>query len=423
MDNPSEQQAIQAIEANAEVVSNDVNRATAIPPENENDTIESVKIDNTLTKRTVDEIVNQRIKNVTVVTCHGCNTNRVVDINNPNVSLLATARNGTTARTPSITRFGPPNIPSILKKIGRTATLTLGDVANVIKTYTGHAFSPTEAFFSEGTEFVLLTPTIGTSHFQIHDAKLFQAGCKIRYSGIFALDDDDEVEDITPQFGLVKNPNPTIINHTCNNKLADPNMYHRLIENCKKHNDIIQRQRAKYESKLKNNKTLTDEQKEWLTKNIKRLDRLRSRNDDDIAYLNYKLTSGHVESGSHSHSDPTRSVVFLSDILNHEYFKKDGTHLVILHVCKVPCDQRPPHLGRMASFNAANTDKLVFTNQSDETHRDRRSRSRSPLPNPQGVGGNLNRRKSSFKRKKMHNTSRAVGRKKRSRTKKRRLIK
>jgi hypothetical protein len=410
-----QQQQQQAIEVNA------------IPHERGDDTIESVKpkTDITLTEQSVDDdqIVGQIFNEVVFVISHGCNTTDVVDINNPKISLLATARNGTTAKTPSITRFGPPNIPSILKKIGRRDTLTLGEVVKVVKQYTGHAFSPNEAFFSEGTEFVILTPTVETRHFQIHDAKLFQAGCKIRHSGIFALGDDGEVEDITPQFGLIKNPNPKIINHTCNSNLADQKAYHGLIKNCEQHNGIIQHQRVNYERELQNNKTLTDEQKKWLTKNIKRLDRLRSRNDDDIAYLKYKLTSGHVESGSHI--DPGRPVVLLSNILNHSYFKKDGTaYLVILHVCKVPCDQRAPFM-RIDSFGNANAMRHSFsaaTGLTRESHsRDettavhfRRDRSRSPS---QRSGGNRNRRKSSFKKKKMHNTSRAVGRKKRSRTK------
>jgi hypothetical protein len=419
----------QNIETTAEAISNFIDNEFL--PE-----IESVKTGNaSIDPPTVD----QRIDTIVVVTCHGCklNPNKVVKINNPNISLLETARQGTMATTPTITRFGPPNVPSILKKIGRNTTLSA--VISVVQTHTGGTFSPDESFFSADTQFVVLTPTSTSTPFEIYDAKLFQTGCKIRHSGIFALDDDGEVEDITSQLGLVEKNPPEQIRHKCNMNLANRDLYPALIKSCEQHNSNILEQRAKSERELQNNKALNLGQKEWFRKNIKRLGRLQSLNDDDIAYLKYKLTDGHVETGSHTTSDPARSDVLLSDILNHAFFKKDGTkYLVILHVCKVPCGQRGPFVrANSLDRDSANVDKCSFSKSTFPTWEEsgsrgddswsrgdsgrsqdgRRARSMTP-PKLVGEGGNLNRRKSGSKKKKMH--TRAVARKKRNRTKKRR---
>jgi hypothetical protein len=341
-----------------------------------------------------------------LITCHGCKTSDEVIINNTNISLLETTRNGTVASTSIISEnFGPPNVPSIVKKIGNGAKLKT--VIDVIKTHTGNTFSTDEPFFSVNSEFVLSTPTSyavnQSNNFKIHDAKLFLTGCRLRHSGIFALDQDDEVEDIgwkldltQPEVMRSRDPVPE-----CSGNAAHIHLYDPMIERYEQYNSFI----------LDKIKELAKQNLNDKNRLITRLKNLYRRNVKDISHLRYHMNgNGYIETGSHAKKIMrlSNNDVLLSDILNHSYFKKDGntSYLVILHVCRVPCNRKPgDKLQRTPSFTHDSLARQVF----------------SRAIGPYG-GGNLDRRKSGSKKKRARaaRAARAVTtRTKRNRTKKR----
>lgn len=273
---------------------------------------------------------------------------------------------------------------------------------------------------------------VGAGHFEIHEARLFGTGCKLRHSGIFRLDQDGEVEDITFELGLTPK---TKMRYRHPKKNCNENIDDASKEDIQELINISEIELAKIIAQnLKFNALqatqLSPDEKAWLDKSMKRLKRLSTRYRGDIDFLQYNLLPyGHIESGSHKKRISNmldEEVVKLSDILNHSYFTNDKKYLVILHVCKVSCDQ-------VAAADSASQSSRLMPDQNDI------SRTKSldsytvtrgsfgkgkTFTNERGSkrarpyrGGNLNKRKSGSKKKKAR--SRAVNRKKRNRTKKR----
>jgi hypothetical protein len=455
-----QQQKIVANQAQIEAKAAEVEISvdSTVAPDPQDDKVGSVKVDNDTTTSTTLPLtttaaaasidLTQTFDEVVVITCHGCKEidEPPVRITNLNVSLLETARTGTTAAASTITGFGPPNIPSVLKRINEhvkqshpgTPT-TLKDVYDVVAKHTGNTYHKTEAFFAEGSQFVFLTPTVYSArkgYFEIHEAQLFGTGCRLRHSGIFALDQDGQVQDITFNLGLTPN---TQVRYTSKTKNCNDNtiryktsgMVQKLVNITISEMTKVKAQIIKLTGQKKNQ--LTPDQIVWVDKRINILTRLLMRYDGDLQYLQYKLQPyGYIESGSHVKYFAGISMVEqdktvrLSDILNHHYFSiPNKKYLVILHVCKVSCGysraQGTPE--RTRSFQSDTVDRLSFNADSlmivDEPY--------DPIPkpnppvralNPYG-GGNLNRRKSGSKKKKAR-AAHAVTRTKRNRQKKRR---
>jgi hypothetical protein len=463
----------QALETKAASVEKGVD--DSVTPDIQDDTVGSVKVDEStstasgMMKSTkVEGAINpdQTFDEVIVITCHGCKFTRDdgVKISNLNISLLETARTGKTAGVAVITRFGPPNIPAVLKKIDQRAKqthpgtpVTLKDVYDVVVKHTGNTYHKEEAFFAKDSEFVFLTPTraaVTAGHFEIHEARLFGTGCKLRHSGIFRLDQDGEVEDITFELGLtpktkMRYKHPT---KNCNENIDDASK-----KNIQGLIDISEIELAKIIAQnLKLNALqatqatqLLPDQKAWLDKSMKRLKRLSTRYRGDIDFLQYNLLPyGHIESGSHKKRISNmldEEVVKLSDILNHSYFagkNQNKKYLVILHVCKVTCDQ--------AAAASASASSQLMPDENDSIQRTRslltNTLTRGSFRDGTGItlepfieepssskrlavenvkGGNLNRRKSGSKNKRARAARAAravyaVTRTKRNRQKKRR---
>jgi hypothetical protein len=442
----------QQIEAKADQVEEAIDNTVEPDPQ---DTVPSVKVNGSPTIAAETAIsMAQEFDEVVVITCHGCKYTRdaAVEINNLFISLLETARTGTTANVPVITNFGPPNIPSVLKRINERVKqthsgtpTTLQDVYDIVGKHTGGSYHPVEAFFAEGSEFVFLTPTpeaTARGHFEIHEARLFGTGCVLRHSGIFKLDQDGEVEDITFNFGLEPKP---VARYQTPTKNCNQNIGHRSHK--AKLQDLIDRSRkevVKIRDALKsitsyqqaNQLTLSPDEKALIDKRIKRYNRFLKRYLGDIKFLNYKLEHyGYIESGSHQKYDPNLLAdknVKLSYILNHPYFKKDGTrYLVLLHVCKVTCDQTSASaatdqglflpdendnpLRRTGSLQSPTVGRVSFGKGKKGVTQEPGSNRVTPY-----IGGNLNRRKSGSKKKKARTrAARAVTQTTRNRTKKR----
>lgn len=444
----------QVLETNAAIVEKDVDDSVTPDIQVQDDTVGSVMMKSTEVESAID--LNQSFDEVIVITCHGCKFTRDagVKISNLNISLLETARTGKTAGVAVITGFGPPNIPAVLKKIDQHAKqahpgthhTTLKDVYDVVVKHTGGTYHKEEAFFAEGSEFVFLTPTrdaVSKNYFEIHEARLFGTGCKLRHSGIFRLDQDGEVEDITFELGLTPKTKMRYRHPTknCNENIDDDSKKKKIQYLI----DISEKELAKIiAQKLKFNALqatqLSPDQKAWLDKSMKRLKRLSTRYKGDIDFLQYKLLPyGHIESGSHKKRISNMlddEVVKLSDILNHSYFagkNKNKKYLVILHVCKVTCDQAESSqlmpdaddstLKRSRSFPTKTLNRGSFTEDGTGftlepfIEEPSSSSKRLAVGNENAGGGNLNKRKSGSKKKRAR--TRAVNRKKRNRTKKR----
>ena len=436
-----QQQIVAAIEAAAEV---EVSVDSTVAPDIQADPVGSVNAESDTTasgimKSTEVEVainLDQTFDEVVVIICHGCKeTNKsAVKITNLNISLLETARTGTTAAASTITGFGPPNIPSVLKRIKQqhpmTPHATLKDVYDVVVKHTGNTYHKEEAFFAEGSEFVFLTPTsdaVKAGYFEIHEARLFGTGCKLRHSGIFALDQDGQVEDITFELGLA--PNTQVQQYKSKKKNCNDNitrkrrvMVEQLIAKTIDEMTKVETQIIRLESHK--NPLLSPDAIVLADKRIDILRRLLRRYEGDLQFLQYKLQpNGYIESGSHvKHFDGipmgNQDTVLLSDILNHSYFTNGKKYLVILHVCKVSCNYSPTQgaLKRTRSFQSPDLIRASFNAAHGLTLEPFIEEPSKKIALTIG-GGNLNRRKSGSKKKKAR--TRAVNRKKRNRTKKR----
>lgn len=431
------------IEATAARV--EANVDSTVAPDIQDDTVGSVNAESDTTasgimKSTeVEGAINldQTFDEVVVIICHGCKeTNKsAVKITNLNISLLETARTGTTAAASTITGFGPPNIPSVLKRIDQYVNqqhpgtpVTLKDVYDVVVTHTGNTYHKTEAFFAEGSEFVFLTPTpdaVIAGHFEIHEAQLFGTGCKLRHSGIFALDQDGQVEDITLKLDLTPKTQVQYKSKkkNCNDNITPKRrgMVKMLIDTTIDEMTKVETQIIRLESHKKT--LLSPDDIVLADKRIDILRRLLRRYAGDLQFLQYKFKPhGYIESGSHvKHFDGSPmenqdNTVLLSDILNHSYFITSKKYLVILHVCKVSCDYSPTQgpLQRTLSHQSKSVKRTVFSTNMEMTDDEPFDKKKPKLPIG---GGNLNKRKSGSKKKKAR--TRAVNRKKRNRTKKR----
>ena len=434
------------IEATAARVKANVDSTVA--PDIQDDTVGSVNAESDTTasgimKSTeVEGAINldQTFDEVVVIICHGCKeTNKsAVKITNLNISLLETARTGTTAAASTITGFGPPNIPSVLKRIDQYVNqqhpgtpVTLKDVYDVVVTHTGDTHHKTEAFFAEDSEFVFLTPTsdaVIAGHFEIHEAQLFGTGCRLRHSGIFALDQDGQVKDITFELGLA--PNTQVQQYKSKKKNCNDNiiksktsgMVQQLVNITRTEMTKVETQIRKLNSH-KTNTLLSPADIVLAEKRINILTQLLRRYEGDLQFLLYKLQPyGYIQSGSHVKHipgipmDEPDITVRLSDILNHSYFSHtpNKKYLVILHVCKVSCDYSPTQgaLKRTDSYQTETLKRGSFDEGRGLTYEPHKKFHKvSP------GGGNLNKRKSGSKKKKAR--TRAVTRTKRNRTKKR----